>query len=73
MHNAELHPPDVQRPQAVNARGGEWRAVVGTDRVRQSDLAEQGPEDQLGVHRPHGAQPATGEYAAAEVIGHGEG
>ena len=47
MHDAELHPPHIQRRQAVNAGRGERRAIVGADGVRQTHLAEEGAEDRL--------------------------
>ncbi len=72
MHDAKLYPPDVQRRQAVNARRGERRAVVGADSVRQTDLAEQSAEDRFGVDGLHGAQAVARQHPTAEVIGHGE-
>ncbi len=61
MHDAKLYPPDVQGRQAVNARRGERRAVVGADGVRQTDLAEQSAEDRFGVGA---ARTSTGSLSA---------
>src|SRR5262249_10649772 len=69
VNDTESHPPDVQRAQAVETRRGEGRAVVGPDRVRQTDLAKEPAEHGFGVLGPDRRQPAAGEEAAAEVIG----
>ena len=52
--------------------GGEWRAVVGADGVRQTHHAEEGTEDRLHAHGLDGVQAVAREHAAAEVIGDGE-
>src|SRR5688572_658313 len=72
-HDTELHPPDIQCRQAVNARGGERRAVVGTNGVRQSYAAEEGAEDGLRVDRLDGAQAVAHQHAATEMIRHRQG
>jgi hypothetical protein len=51
VHDAELHPPDVQLAQAVDPGRGEGRSVVAADRFRQSDLLEQPSERRLGALR----------------------
>jgi hypothetical protein len=72
MHDAELHPPDIQGGQALNARRGEGRPVVGADGVRQAHLAEERAEDRFRALSLHRMQAVTREHAATEVVGHRE-
>ena len=72
MHDPELHPPDVERGQAVQAGGGEGRAVIGPDRLGQADGAKQRAKHGAGLGGLDGGQPVTDEQRATEVIGHGQ-
>ena len=76
MHDAELHPPDVQRRQAVNACGGERRAVVSANGVRQSHLAEERSFGRLAFFASTvltESQALAGQHPATEVIRHPSG
>ena len=57
MDDAELHPPDIQGRQAMDAGRGERGAVVGADRLGQADLAEERPEHGLRERRLHRRRP----------------
>ncbi len=70
MDDAELHPPDIQRRQAMDAGGGKWRPVVRADRAWQADLAEQRAERGLRKRCLHRAQAATDQQGATEMISH---
>src|SRR5215813_13408189 len=54
VHDPELHPPDVQGGQTMDARRGERHAVVRADGVGQSNLAKQFAEERLDIDRLHG-------------------
>ena len=70
VNDAELHPPDVQCREAVDAGRGEGRAVVGADGIGQAHLAEERAEDGLRLAGLHRGQAVAGQHAAAEMIGH---
>ena len=72
MDDPELHPPDAQRRQAVNRGRGEGRAVVGANRVRQSDGAKQRAKHRLDTGPANRGQRLTDQQHATVVIGDGQ-
>ena len=72
MNDAELHPPNVQRAQSVDAGRREWRAVVAADRRRQAMLAEHPLEGGPRSRRLHVEQRAAREQVPAVAIQQGQ-
>lgn len=73
MHDPELHPPDVQPGEAIDARGRETASHSGADGFRQAHRAKQRAKDGLRVVGGHRAQPVAREHGLAEMVGDGQG
>ena len=73
MDDAQLHPPDIEGREPMEARGGERGSIVGANRVRQPHRAEQGAEHGLGEGGLHRGEPVTHQQGTAEVIRHRQG